>query len=71
MDDVVVVEVKTNHTAKNSPLVKALSDIRVNQISFSKYCMGRILMDVSLKQNAFKQKVRNFQKEINQKQRAL
>lgn len=57
LDNLVIVEVKTEGKPANSPLAKALFTRRVKSSGFSKYCVGKALVDKQLKQNAFKAKL--------------
>lgn len=64
MDNLVVVEVKSdgrNHSA----IIDALKRRRLKSSGFSKYCIGRSLVDDSLKINNFKGKQREIVKKID------
>lgn len=62
LDDLVVVEVKTDGASGHSPLIMALRDHRHKNSGFSKYVIGRSIIDHSLKRNAFKNKLRMLEK---------
>lgn len=64
LNSLVIVEIKSEGSACLSPLSKALRNNRIKSSGFSKYCVGRTLTDATLKQNAFKPKIRSIQKEI-------
>lgn len=66
LNNLAIIEIKTNGSASKSPLAKALRGQRINQSGFSKYCIGRTITDRSLKRNAFKQKIRSIEKVIHQ-----
>lgn len=65
LDELVIVEIKSEGNAPLSPLSKALRDKRIKVTGFSKYCVGRSYTDFSVKTNAFKAKLRNIQKLIH------
>ena len=62
LDDLVVVEVKTDGNSGYSPLVRAMRDHRHKNSGFSKYVIGRSITDHTLKRNAFKDKLRMLEK---------
>lgn len=57
--DVIIVEVKTDGRSK-STIIEALNRQRIKPSGFSKYCVGRSLLDSDIKQNLFKQKLRKI-----------
>ncbi len=65
MNNLVIVEVKTEGLPRESVLVKALRDMHITSSGFSKYCVGRILTSPSLKDNAFRSKIHRLNKVIN------
>lgn len=62
MDELVIIELKQAKFNRKSKLVKSLSAFRINPFSISKYCIGMLSLDPTLKHNAFKQKLRTVQK---------
>lgn len=62
ISEVVVIEIKAGERLIHSPLYQALKKYRIHEVGFSKYCIGRALLDKSLKQNNFKRKIRALQK---------
>lgn len=66
LDNLVIVEIKSEGSASNSPLARALRNQRIKTSGFSKYCVGRTVTDPSLKRNAFKGKIRSIEKTIKQ-----
>jgi len=64
LSDIAIVEIKTDANAKSSPLYKALRDYRLRSSGFSKYCIGKSLLDNDLKKNAFKPKLRFIEKTL-------
>lgn len=66
LDSIAIIEIKSDKFNKQSPLKKALNDLKIRSSGFSKYCIGRVLTDPELKNNSFKKKVRRIEKEINE-----
>lgn len=64
LDNLVIVEIKSDGKPNNSPLALALRKIRIKSSGFSKYCVGRTVTDSLLKINAFKEKIRTIEKVI-------
>nr|WP_321451069.1 polyphosphate polymerase domain-containing protein [uncultured Carboxylicivirga sp.] len=62
LKDLVIIELKTGQRDIHSNLAIALRDMRIKPSSFSKYTMGRSLLDEKLKTNAIKPKLRNLKK---------
>ena len=60
-DQLVIIELKRDGNVF-SPITNLLRDIHVHPTGFSKCCIGMALTDPSLKQNAFKPKLRNLEK---------
>ncbi len=67
LDNLVIVEIKSEGHSAASSLALALRDHRIKTSGFSKYCIGRTVTDPKLKRNAFKQKVRSIEKTIHSK----
>jgi len=65
LENLVVVEIKSEGGAMVSPLAIALREHRVKTSGFSKYCIGRAITDPHIKRNAFKGKVRRIEKIIH------
>lgn len=65
LENLAIVEIKTDGRQCISPLALALREERIMASGFSKYCMGRVLTDQELKQNAFKQKIRMIEKTLH------
>lgn len=62
LDNLVIVEIKSDGKSTASPLALALRENRIKTSGFSKYCVGRSVTDPLLKINAFKQKLRSIEK---------
>lgn len=65
LNNLVIVEIKSDAQSSSSPLAVALRNLHHNASGFSKYCIGRTLTDYSLKRNAFKAKIRSIEKVIH------
>ncbi|MCU4173750.1 polyphosphate polymerase domain-containing protein [Carboxylicivirga sp. N1Y90] len=61
-DDLVIVEIKAEANSGISPLALILRNQRIKSSGFSKYCVGRSVLDTYLKRNAFKNKIRRIEK---------
>lgn len=64
LPNMVILEVKADGSPAGSPLVKALREMRIKSSGFSKYCIGKMLTDAGIKQNAFKPKIRQIEKTL-------
>ncbi|NQV02446.1 MAG: VTC domain-containing protein, partial [Bacteroidia bacterium] len=64
LPNLVIVEIKSEGHSAISPLAITLRDQRIKQSGFSKYCVGRMMIDPTVKQNAFKAKMRRMNKLI-------
>jgi len=62
MDNLVIVEVKTEGLPRESVIVQKLRNMHITSSGFSKYCVGRILTTPGLKDNAFKSKIHRLNK---------
>jgi len=64
LENLVIVEIKSEGNSVVSPLAIALRDHRIKTSGFSKYCVGRAIIDPGIKRNAFKEKIRSIEKAI-------
>lgn len=62
--NLVVIEVKQERFCRTSPVIKQLKLKNINPYSISKYCIGMISVDKSLKYNLFKEKLIKINKII-------
>ncbi len=62
IENLIIVEIKQDGYNSDSPLIKHLNQQRIKSTGFSKYCMGRVITDPNIKQNAFKAKLRLIEK---------
>ena len=59
-----IIEVKRGHQLKASNLIAILKSLGIRYKGLSKYCTGRALIDSNMKQNAFKPRLMNLEKNI-------
>ncbi|NOZ47917.1 MAG: polyphosphate polymerase domain-containing protein [Chlorobi bacterium] len=64
LPDLVIIEQKKLRTVKHTQLTSVLMENRIFSTGFSKYCMGLVLTNKSIKANRFKSKV-NYLKKLN------
>ena len=65
MEDVAIVEIKTNRTAEKNGVHFALKQMGIYPNGFSKYCIGRLLTEPEIeKSNTLKPKMRRINKII-------
>lgn len=62
LENLCVLEIKTDNNSAKSKIEKVLYESNLKPEGFSKYCMGRVLLDSSIKHNRFKQKIRQLEK---------
>jgi hypothetical protein len=62
--DIAIVEVKQERDVRHSIIREALSSLHVRPLRVSKYCLGMILLNPTLKANRFKQKLRAISRPI-------
>lgn len=56
LDEIAIIEVKRDERVE-SPIMKILSDLRVKQMGFSKYCIGTAMTNNNIRKNRFKQRL--------------
>lgn len=57
LPNLVIIEVKNEGQNRITPIIQKLEKNGVNKARFSKYCIGRALLDPTLKQNQFKSNI--------------
>lgn len=62
---IAIVEVKTQRRNKNSSMLKKMRELHITPTGFSKYCIGRSMIDKSIKRNNLKPKLRCINKLSN------
>lgn len=63
-EDLVIFELKRGRSLQASPMLFMLRKLKIRQRGLSNYCTGRALLDTSLKQNAFKPRLRFIKNNI-------
>ncbi len=61
LDNIVIIELKRDGL-QPSPILPLLNRLRIFPMGFSKYCIGMAMTNPKLKQNRFKQRIRNVGK---------
>lgn len=64
MDEAVIIELKRDGRVP-SPIVPLLRQLRIHESGFSKYCIGSVITNPSLRVNNFKAKLRAINKRIH------
>jgi hypothetical protein len=62
LENIAIAEIKTDGRMANSQLGLMLRELRIKKSGFSKYCIGRVMLEPSIKQNAFKTNLRRIKK---------
>ena len=65
IDNLVVIEIKQNRSEKTSLIVNILKENKIRAQSFSKYCIGRSLLEEGVKKNKFKPTIIRIRKEFS------
>lgn len=65
LDNLVIIEVKQSKTAKPALITQVLKENKISQQGFSKYCMGRSLLEEKIKRNNFKPMLLKLLKEYS------
>jgi hypothetical protein len=66
LDNAVIIELKRG-SQQSSPILNMLMELRIMPLGFSKYCIGQVLTDSSLKRNLFKMSLRSIDKAVSAK----
>lgn len=66
IEDLVIIEIKTVDSKKSSHLIESLSNVNIKSSGFSKYCIGRTLLNTAPKMNAFKPRIRQLEQVLTQ-----
>ena len=53
-NEIFIIELKSDSFSNRSPLVNLLKDLKIESVSFSKYCIGMALTEKKIKKNNFK-----------------
>lgn len=62
LEEVVIIELKRDGNAAHSHLVDALNLFRIFPQGFSKYCIGRAMIEEEIKNNIFKERINKINK---------
>ena len=54
LDKLVIIEIKQDKSSNPSTVIKILQELKIRQQGFSKYCVGRSLLEENIKKNNFK-----------------
>lgn len=54
LNNLVIIEIKQNKASTTALIIKALQALKIKRQGFSKYCIGRSLLEENIKQNNFK-----------------
>ena len=65
LNKIAIIEVKSEGYPKNSKIVQTLRDNHFNPQGFSKYIVGRSILDNTIKNNAYRTKLRQIEKISN------
>ncbi|NJO92704.1 MAG: hypothetical protein HC831_29850, partial [Chloroflexia bacterium] len=65
LHNLAVLEIKSEGNLENSPLDIAMKNHGIRLSGFSKYCMGKTIIDPHIKKNAFKKKLRSIEKVLH------
>jgi hypothetical protein len=57
-----IVEIKRNRDSSKSPFLTTLSNMKIYPAGFSKYCIGLAMLNPEVKNNLFKQRIRELEK---------
>lgn len=63
MDNLVIIELKRDGYVP-SPILSVLRDLRIRPLGFSKYCIGSVLTNGTLKKNRFKRRIHDIRKRM-------
>ncbi|HAQ17880.1 MAG TPA: hypothetical protein DCR40_01450 [Prolixibacteraceae bacterium] len=65
LNSLVIIEVKQSKTARPALITKILKENKISSQGFSKYCIGRSLLEDQIKKNNFKPLLLKIRKEYN------
>jgi len=54
LDNLVIIEIKQDKSSNPAKIIKILQELKIRQQGFSKYCIGRSLLEEKIKKNNFK-----------------
>lgn len=65
LENLVIIEVKQNKSNKPAKIIQVLRSNKISDQSFSKYCIGRSMLEPTIKKNNFKPILLRINKEFN------
>ncbi|HAH23437.1 MAG TPA: hypothetical protein DCL77_06735 [Prolixibacteraceae bacterium] len=65
LDKLVIIEIKQDKSSNPAKIINILQQLRVRQQGFSKYCVGRSLLEDKIKKNNFKPLLLKIKKEYS------
>ncbi|MFY0652158.1 MAG: polyphosphate polymerase domain-containing protein [Cyclobacteriaceae bacterium] len=69
MNNVAIIEVKSEKGNNQSLIIQALNDMGIKSGHFSKYCNGLAMVNTGIKHNSFKRRMRLMKKNLSKQQR--
>ena len=64
LNNLVIIEVKQDKNGNPARIVEVLKEHKIKKEGFSKYCIGRALLEENIKKNSFKPRLLRIQKEF-------
>jgi len=65
LNNLVIIEIKQSKTSKPALITKILKEYKISKQGFSKYCIGRSLLEEEIKRNNFKPLLLKIKKEFH------
>lgn len=65
LNNLVIIEIKQDKSSNPAMIIKILQDLKIRKQGFSKYCVGRSLLEDKIKKNNFKPLLMKINKEFS------
>jgi len=65
LNNLVIIEIKQDKSSNPAMIIKILQDLKIRKQGFSKYCVGRSLLEDKIKKNNFKPLLMKISKEFS------
>jgi hypothetical protein len=65
LNNLVIIEIKQSKTARPPMIVNVMKESKIRKQGFSKYCIGRSLLEENIKKNNFKSLLIKIRKEYH------
>ena len=65
LNNLVIIEIKQDKSSNPAMIIKILQDLKIRKQGFSKYCVGRSLLEEKIKKNNFKPLLLKINKEFS------